>query len=78
MYYGQTKKFIHYPIWSWDKVKCLLVCIKACERTNDMIIRLCIHQISCAYISNLHYLENYVYKSTIDHALINRDVQRIM
>jgi hypothetical protein len=76
MYYGQTKKFIRYPMWSWDKIQCLLVCIKACEsqwydnKVAFASIFLC--------LSHLHYLENYVYKSIIDHAIINRDVQRIM
>jgi hypothetical protein len=29
MYYGQFEKFIHYPMWSWDKVQCLLAHVKA-------------------------------------------------
>jgi hypothetical protein len=24
MYYGHSEKFIHYPMWSWDEVQCLL------------------------------------------------------
>ncbi len=31
IYYGHTKKFIHYPMWSWDEVQHLLAQVKACE-----------------------------------------------
>jgi hypothetical protein len=28
MFYGFTKDFIHYWMWSWDEVQCLLQCFK--------------------------------------------------
>ncbi len=31
MYCGQSKKFIHFPIWSWDKIQWLLTCAKTFE-----------------------------------------------
>jgi len=48
MYCGHIEKFIHYPMWSWDKVQGLLMHAKH-VKANDMIIRLRLHQFSCAY-----------------------------
>jgi len=31
MYYGYIEKCIHYAMWSWDKVQCLLTHTKVCE-----------------------------------------------
>jgi hypothetical protein len=42
MYCGQSKKFIHYPTWSWDKVQWLLHVLKHL-RAHDIIIKLYLH-----------------------------------
>jgi hypothetical protein len=46
IYCGWTKKIIHYPIWSWDKIKHLMFNIYWHKikhvKTNDMIITCCI------------------------------------
>ncbi len=31
MYYGYIEKCIHYAMWSWDEVQCLLTHTKVCE-----------------------------------------------
>jgi hypothetical protein len=48
MFYGLIEDFIHYYMWSWDEIQCLLQCSKAL-RLHDNTSQLYLYQINCDF-----------------------------
>jgi hypothetical protein len=48
MFYGLTKDFIHYYMWSWDEIQCLLQRFKTLN-SSDYTSQLYMYQINCDF-----------------------------
>jgi hypothetical protein len=76
MHCEEIEEFIHYPTWNWDEAQYMLVCVKTCEKRWYYNKNMFTSIFLCVF--HLHYSQWYLYKSIINHASVNRIVQKIM
>jgi hypothetical protein len=76
MYYGWTKKFIHYPMWIWDMFHHLLAHVKARE-TQWYYNKVRFVSIFVVPISFSLFIVQYVYTTRICHDSVSREIPRM-